>query len=306
MSVVEGALIYSNLLVLLSIGLTLTYITTAVPNFAQGSFAVFGSYVSLTLLRLLGIHPYQSLPISFLLGGVLGLVVYTLILRPLIRREATVVMLMIATLAADLILLGAIGAYSNYLSKITKKSVVKFIFTPYDFNIFGTSAILIVSYVVIVLSLAFLFLLLYKTNFGIALRASMENPDLAEVMGINVEHTRMFSWFLSGAFAAMAGTLLPFRQEIVPATGAIIIVSIFAASIVGGLASIYGALIGGYIIGLSESLLTYALSLVFGTGLLVYNRVVSLVVLVITLIFAPKGLTGINWRRILWKKSYST
>ena len=163
-----------------------------------------------------------------------------------------------------------------------------------------------VSYVVIVLSLAFLFLLLYKTNFGIALRASMENPDLAEVMGINVEHTRMFSWFLSGAFAAMAGTLLPFRQEIVPATGAIIIVSIFAASIVGGLASIYGALIGGYIIGLSESLLTYALSLVFGTGLLVYNRVVSLVVLVITLIFAPKGLTGINWRRILWKKSYST
>ena len=306
MGVVEGALVYSNLLVLLSIGLTLTYITTAVPNFAQGSFAVFGSYVSLTLLRLYNVHPYQSLPTSFILGGLLGLLVYIAILRPLIRREATIVILMIATLATDLILLGIIGAYSDYLGKITKGSAVKFIFTQYDFEIFGHTAILFVSYVVIVLSLAFLFLLLYKTNFGIALRASMENPDLAEVMGINVEHTRMFSWFLSGAFAAMAGTLLPFRQEIVPATGAIIIVSIFAASIVGGLASIYGALIGGYIIGLSESLLTYALSLVFGTGLLVYNRVVSLVVLVITLIFAPKGLTGINWRRILWKKSYST
>ncbi len=80
-----------------------------------------------------------------------------------------------------------------------------------------------------------LFLLLYKTKFGIALRASMENPSLAEIVGVDVERARMFSWILSGALAAMAGTLLPFRQEIVPAGGALMIVSIFATSIVGGL-----------------------------------------------------------------------
>ncbi len=301
--VLEGAIIYSNLLVLLSIGLTITYITTAVPNFAQGSFAVFGSYIALTMLRLFGIHPYYSIPIALIFGGLLGVAVYLFILKPLIDREAEIVILMIATLALDLILLGFLGAYSDYLGGITKKAAKKFIFTPYDFNIGSTSAIFIVSIIVIAIILASLFLLLYKTKFGVALRASMENPALAEIMGVNVEYTRIFSWFLSGSLAAVAGCLLPFRQEIVPLTGSIIIVSIFAASIVGGLASIYGALIGGYIVGVSESLVTYQLSTILGSGVLVYSKVVSLIVLVVMLILAPQGLTGVKWRKIKWLKS---
>jgi len=299
MGLLEGAIIYANLLVLLSIGLTLTYITTAVPNFAQGSFAVFGSYVALTLSRLAGIHPYHSLLICFILGGVLGWLTYLLALKPLIRREANVVTLMIATLAWDLILLGIIGAYSEILGRATHSFGSKFIFTHLDFSIVGLPAIFPVSTVVIVITLSGLFLLLYKTKFGVALRASMENPSLAEIMGVDIEHTRMFSWFLSGALAAMAGCLLPFKQEVVPATGAIIIVSIFAASIVGGLGSIYGALLGGYIVGLSESLITYEISIFMGTGVLVYGKVVSLLILIATLLVAPRGLTGVKWRKVV-------
>ncbi|AIG98270.1 MULTISPECIES: branched-chain amino acid ABC transporter permease [Archaeoglobus] len=301
-NIIEGSLIYSNLLVLLSIGLTITYITTAVPNFAQGSFAVFGAYIALTMLRLFGIHPYASLPVTFILGGLLGIAAYILVLRPLIQRGATVVIMMIATLAFDLILLGIIGSYSDTLASITRKSTSKYTFIPTDFTIFSFSASLFVSSLVIILVLASLAVLLYKTKFGIALRASMENPALAEVMGVNVEYTRIFSWFLSGALAAMAGCLLPFKYEIVPSTGAIIIVSIFASSIVGGLSSIYGALIGGYIIGFSETSVTYGLSTFFGAGLLLYGRVVSLIVLVITLVLAPRGITGVNWRRVSWRK----
>ena len=306
MSVVEGAIIYANLLVLLAIGLTLTYITTAVPNFAQGSFAVFGSYVALSFLRFFKIHPYVSIPFGFIFGGLLGLATYLFVLRPLIKREASIVTLMIATLAWDLILLGIIGAYSGYISKVTHKPGMKFIFTYLDFEIAGIPAIFFVSTLVIALTLAGLLFLLYKTKFGIALRASMENPALAEIMGINVEYTRLFSWFLSGALASMAGCLLPFKQEIVPATGALIIVSIFASSIVGGLSSIFGALLGGYIVGISESLITYGLSLVFGTGVLVYSKVVSLVILVITLLIIPKGLVSIKWRKVIrWLGSTS-
>jgi branched-chain amino acid transport system permease protein len=304
MSVLEGAIIYSNLLVLLAIGLTMTYITTAVPNFAQGSFAVFGSYIAITLLRLLGVHPYLSIPVAFVLGGGLGVVIYTGVLRPLINRGAQIVILMIATLAVDLILLGLIGAYSDYLGMITKKSAKKFIFTPYDFPVLNLTGIFFVSILVIVLILFGLYLLLYKTKFGVAMRASMENPSLAEIMGVNVENTRLASWILSGALAAVAGVLLPFRQEIVPMTGGIIIVSIFASSIVGGLGSIFGALLGGYIVGISESFVTFQLSGIFGPGILVYSRVISLVVLVITLILAPKGLVSIKWRRIKWLKSF--
>lgn len=301
-NIIEGSLVYSNILVLLSIGLTLTYITTAVPNFAQGSFAIVGSYVALTMLRLFGIHPYISLPIAFIFGGLLGIATYVFILRPLIQRGASVVILMIATLAFDLILLGIIGSYSDTLAIITRKSASKFTFIPTDFTILSFSASLFVSALVIILVLASLVFLLYKTKFGIALRASMENPALAEVMGVNVEHTRIFSWFLSGALAAMAGCLLPFKYEVVPSTGAIIIVSIFASSIVGGLSTIYGALLGGYIIGFSETSVTFGLSTFFGSGILLYGRVVSLLVLVATLILAPKGLTGVKWRRLLWSK----
>jgi len=300
MGVIEGALIYANLLTLLALGLTLTYITTGVPNFAQGSFAVFGSYISLTLFYLFRIHPYISLPFVFLLGSLLGLVTYLLILKPLIEKGASVVVLMIATLAWDLILLGLIGAYSEWLAEITQKPCTNFIFTYLDFNIFGFPAILIVSSLAILIILVALLILLYKTKFGIALRASMENPELAEIMGVNVEYTRLFSWLLSGSLAAVAGCLLPFKQEIFPATGSAIIVSIFAASIVGGLSNIYGALLGGYIVGLSESLVTYYLSIIFGTGVLVYSKVVSLIILIATLLLAPKGLVGIRWRNLIF------
>jgi len=320
MPVIEGAIIYANLIVLLSLGLTMTYITTAVPNFAQGSFAVFGSYIALTLMRIHHLNPIYyiigepsgkedvfkyimaSIPISFLLGGILGITIYIFVLKPLISRGAEVVMLMIATLAVDLILLGAIGAYAGYLKSVTKKGAVKFIFTPYDIKIWGTQGIFVVSILVILILLFSLFLLLYKTKFGVAMRASMENPSLAEIMGVNVEYTRIFSWFLSGGLAAVAGCLLPFRQEIVPLTGGLIIVSIFAASIVGGLGTIYGALFGGYIIGVSESYITYLLSTIVGSFILVYGRVISLVILVITLILAPKGLTGVKWRKI-WRRN---
>lgn len=307
MAVLEGAIVYSNLLVLLGIGLTITYITTGVPNFAQGSMAVCGSYLSMTLWLTSGLHPYYSLLFSFIIGGGIGVGIYAFVLRPLVRKEATVVTLMIATLAVDLILLGILGAYSETLADLTKKATKKFIFTPMDFNLFGYDAILVISSCIILLLLLILFFLLYRTRFGIALRASMENPALAEIMGVDVEHTRLFSWFLSGSLAAVAGSMLPFRQEIVPVTGTLIIVSIFAASIVGGLRSIYGALAGGYIIGISESLVTFYLSIALGPGVLVYGKVVSLIVLVIALIAAPMGIAGLGiWRSKRWRWNSSS
>lgn len=307
MTVLEGAVVYSNLLVLLCIGLTITYITTGVPNFAQGSMAVFGSYLSLTLWHIFGLHPYYSLFLSFFFGGAIGVGIYLLVLRPLIRKEAMVVTLMIATLAVDLILIGILGAYAETLGNLTRKATAKFIFTPMDFKIFGSEAVLVISSFIILLFLFSLFLLLYKTRFGIALRASMENPALAEIMGVNVEYTRLFSWFLSGSLAAVAGSMLPFRQEIVPLTGTIMIVSVFAASVVGGLRSIYGALAGGYIVGISESLVTFYLSKILGPDVLVYGKVVSLILLILALIVAPMGIAGLSiWRSRKWRLGTSS
>ena len=296
--IIEGAIIYSNLLVLLALGLTLTYITTKVPNFAQGSYAIVGSYTALTFLKLFNINPYYSLPILFVVGGIVGYITY-LCLKPLIKRNSSVEILMIATLAIDLIILGAIGAYSEILSGIVGTTQAKFVFANVDFSLFGFRGILFVSTIVVIILIGLLYLLLYKTKFGIALRASMENPALSQTMGIDVEKTRMFSWILSGGLAGIAGGLLPYMQEIVPLTGDLIIISIFAASVVGGLRYINGALLGGYIIGLSESLITYGLSLIFGAGFLVYGKVVSLIIMILTLLISPSGIYSLDWKKII-------
>ncbi len=298
--VLEGSIIYSNLLVLLALGLTLTYITTGVPNFAQGSFAIVGSYIALSIKNFLNLNPYFSLPFGLIGGGILGFICY-LLLKPLIKRNASVEILMIATLAIDLILLGVIGAYSEILSHIVGFTQAKFVFAQYDFYFHGIKGIFFISSLVTGFLLFSLYLLLYKTKFGTALRASMENPSLAETMGIDVEKTRLFSWVLSGALAGVAGVLLPYMQEIVPMTGDFMIISIFAASIVGGLSHISGALLGGYIIGFSESTVTYYLSYIFGSGFLVYGKVVSLIIMVIVLLLVPQGLITLNWKKIFMR-----
>ncbi|WP_456369728.1 branched-chain amino acid ABC transporter permease [Geoglobus sp.] len=306
MGVLEGAVTYANLLTLLALGLTLTYITTSVPNFAQGSFAVFSSYLAYLIYKIFNTSTYASIPFAVIFGGLIGVVTYVAVLRPLIKRDASILILMIATLAWDLILLGLIGIFSETMSKYLGTYASKFIFPYYlDFKLFGIQGIFFSSTLAIAVSLSVLLFLLYRTKFGIAMRASMENPSLAEIMGVNVETTRLFSWFLSGAFAGLAGALLPFKQEIVQATGQIIIVSIFAASIVGGLATLYGAIVGGYLVGLSESLVTFWLSKFFGTSVLVYSKAISLVILVVTLLVIPQGLATINWRRYVWRSKRS-
>lgn len=300
-SVIEGAIVYANLLTLLCLGLTITYITTKVPNFAQGSFAIVGSYIAWTLFHVYRLHPYLSIPIAFIIGGIVGLLIYVIVLRPLVHKGASSVILMISTLGIDLILVGIFGAYADYISRVTHEIATRFVFTYLDFNIGFIPAILPISCITIIILLISLLLLLYKTKFGIALRASVENPFLAETLGINTERVRLFSWFLSGALAGVAGCLLPFKQEIYPATGSLILPSVFAASIVGGFESIYGALVGAYLIGFSETLITYGLSILFGTQMLVYSKAVSLTALIITLIVAPQGLMGVNWRKIFEK-----
>ncbi|AIY90843.1 branched-chain amino acid ABC transporter permease [Geoglobus acetivorans] len=299
---VNNAVIYANLLTLLAISLTITYITTSVPNFAQGSFAVFASYFAYLTYTIFNFPtPYFSIPFSIMFGALIGVSTYLLVLKPLIQKEASILILMIATLSWDLILLGLIGIFSESMSKMIMADASKFNFISLDFKLAGIKGILISSTLAVVFSLAFLFFLLYRTKFGVAMRASMENPSLAEIMGVNVETTRLFSWLLSGAFSGLAGALLPFLQETFQTTGQMIIVSIFAASIVGGLSTIYGAILGGYLVGLSESLVTFWLSKIFGMSVLVYTKAVSLTILILTLLFIPKGLTSVNWRRYIWR-----
>src|SRR5579864_6533764 len=100
----------------MALGLTLTYITTKVPNFAYGSFVTTGIYTAYSLNILYHTSPYVSAPFAFLLGGLGSVGMYLGILRTLARRGSSLVSLMIATLAVDIAFTGLIGLYTQYFN----------------------------------------------------------------------------------------------------------------------------------------------------------------------------------------------
>ena len=293
------AIIFSSLLTLLSIGLTLTYLTTKVPNFAHGTFAAVGAYVTLTTVNMWHANPYHYLFLAFLIGGVIALAQYLGIFRPLMRRGATIIGLMITTLAIEFILLAALNIYADYLSTQLKWRSRYFLLTPHDVIIAGQRGLLIIAPTLAAVTVILLYLILTRTRFGVAMRAAIENSSLASVVGINVNLVYAVSWFLAGGLAGLSGGLLPLWFPGNPDMGGKLIVSTFAASIVGGLFNIYAAVLGGFLIGLAEVLGTSYLASQLGAWIIPYRPLIPLIAIAITLLLAPKGLVGVNWRRVV-------
>jgi len=295
------AIVFSSLLTLLSIGLTLTYLTTKVPNFAHGTFAAVGAYVTLTVVMHPDIqgHAYHYLFLALIIGGMSALAQYLIVFRPLMRRGATIVGLMITTLAIEFILLAVLNIYADYLSEEFKMRSRYFLLAPYDIDIAGQRGLLIAAPTLAAVTVTLLYLALTRTKFGVAMRAAIEDSSLASVVGINVNLVYAVSWFLAGGLAGLSGALLPLWFPGNPDMGGKLIVSTFASSIIGGLISIYGAVLGGFLIGFAEILGTSYLASWLGAWVIPYRPLIPLIAIAVTLLLAPRGLAGVNWRGIL-------
>lgn len=293
----RDAVIFASLLSLLSIGLTLTYLTTRVPNFAHGSFATVGVYLSLTAVKVQQIVPYSMLPLAFGVSGMIALSLYLLILRPLRLRGASILIQMIATLAFDLLLLAALNITADYFSTVLKITSRDFTLRSFDVFFGEQPGVLVVGPTLAIVLVASLGVLLTRTKFGAAMRATIENPHLSSVLGVNVNLVYSVSWFLAGGFGGIAGVLTSLWFASSPDIGSFIIPSIFAASIVGGLFHIYGAILGGVLVGFAEILGTRFLLTPLGLSS-AFRPIVPLAIISITLLIVPGGLMGVNWRAV--------
>lgn len=300
-SIYSDAIVFASLLSLLSIGLTLTYLTTRVPNFAHASFATIGVYVALVATRIWEVTPYVAIPISFVISGLVAVSLYTFILKPLIKKGASQAILMIATLAFDLVIIAILNITADYIVRVFQVTSREFTLRSYDMEVLGLPMIVFVAPVTITILAITLYIMLKKTKFGIAMRAATENSDLSEIMGINVKLIYGVSWMLGGGLAGIAGSLMSLWFQGDPNLGPLLIPSVFAASIAGGFLSIYGAIAGGMLLGLTEILGTRFLAGEFGSWLVAYRPLIPLAFIVATLMLAPRGLAGINWSR-LWRR----
>jgi len=294
----SDAIIFASLLALLSIGLTLTYLTTRVPNFAHASFATIGVYTALVTTRVWDTTPYIAIPIAFVISGVVAVALYTFILKPLIRKGASQAIQMVATLAFDLIVIALLNIFADYIVKTYQVTSREFTLRSYDVEFMGLPLIVFAAPITIAVLAITLHIVLKKTKFGIAMRAATENSDLSGIVGINVKLIFGVAWLLGGGIAGIAGALMSLWFQGDPSLGPQLIPSVFAASIVGGFFSIYGAIAGGLLVGLTEVLGTRFLAGEFGSWLIAYRPLIPLVFIVVTLLLAPRGLAGINWSRL--------
>jgi branched-chain amino acid transport system permease protein len=295
---------YSSIIALLSSGVTLTYMTTKVPNFAQGTIATVGVYLAFTVVKIWSASPYAYAIVAFGICGLAGSGLYYLVMKPLLKRAASLVTLMIATVGYDLFLISLINIYADYLTNAYRVSTRKFNigYSDFRFNapLLGTNlpGIFLVGPLTVGVLTVVLHLVLTRTRFGVAMRATVENPPLAGVVGINIDRVYSMSWFVSGGLAGLAGLFAGVFLTGNPDLGIVLLPSIFAASIVGGLTNIYGALLGGFIAGNAEILGTGYFALYWSTEILKYQSFVPLIFIVVTLLVAPSGITGVDWRSL--------
>jgi branched-chain amino acid transport system permease protein len=293
------AIVIGCLYALMSMGLTLTYMTTKVPNFAHGSFVTVGVYLAFTLYHFDKVLAYYSIPFSFLLVGGTAVAIYRFVLKPLSARGASIVSLMISTLAIDIAFIGIFGIYSDLLANNYKIFNSRFfLLADSDISILGLRGLTIIAPFFLALVTVILWLALTKTKFGIAMRAAVENPNLAGVLGINIERVYLASWFLAGGLAGLAGSLMVLWLPGNPHVGSDLIVAIFASSILGGLFSVYGAVVGGLMVGGLTVLVTVYGSQLLGSWVDAWEVGIPMLIMAFSLLIVPKGITAVDWRHL--------
>lgn len=290
-------LTYSSLLSMMALGVTLLYRTTKVADFAHASLVTSGAYVAFSIVVVAHPDPYVGAPLAFVIVGGLGLLLFYGVLEPMRRRHSSTVMLMVATLAFDIVLFGVVNIIADDLASTYLVPSRNILLSSSDFTFMGQPGIFFVAVGVLSLCSVVLYILLTFTTLGIALRASMENSGLAQAIGVNVTLMLAISWFAAGGLAGVSGALLPMWTLVNPNTGTVLLASIFCASIVGGLDEIYGAVLGGFLLGFVDVVGTSVLASIFGSWIAFYEPAVPLVVLCATLVLAPKGLAGVLSRR---------
>ena len=300
---VEDLTIFVSFLILVSVGITLTYMTSKVPNFAQGTFVTLGIYVSLTVVQVWRSNPYLASILAFGIGGLASYVMYRFAIAPQIRRNAPTTALIMTTVAIDTLFIGIFNSYADYLQLSLGITSRLFLLKSSDFLLFGENGILFVAPTLVAALVTTLYFILTRTRFGIAMRAAVVRPALASVLGINVQRVYAISWFTAGGLAGAAGALYPLWFQGSPDVAfSALLISGFAGSILGGLLSIWGAFIGGCIMGLAELLGTTLLSEALGTWIIGYRIGIPLTVMVITLLIMPEGITSVGWKAIIRRR----
>lgn len=293
LDLLANGLIYGCFYALMAVGLAMIFGVLKIVNFAHGEFFMIGAYAYVLIALKLGVSPWLALPCAAIAGAALGWVVERLLMRPLYQGYASWGFMkdeyaVVVTFGLSLLLINLVdkivGPYSFKGPSLIEAS--RFALGPVMLT--GQKAIATVVAIAIMVGLA---LFLKKSVWGKQIQAVAQNRLGASLAGIDATRTTSLIFVISGMLAALSGALLAPMVNPSPDVGAFPAIKSYVIVVLGGMGSVWGAMVAALILGVSEAFFS-----VYGSY--DYRDAFGLVILVAVLLLRPQGLFGEKGREV--------
>lgn len=277
-----------------AMGLTLSYGVMKFANFAHGDFMTLGMFLAYIVIGNLGWAGGRIEPFSFGWGiipavmlaiagvGALAVLADWVIHRRLRNRGSGIITMAIASLGLGIMLRATVQMIWGPTAVRFTTGINPAITLPGDLKVKPDQFFIVGLTIVIALCL---YVLLYKTRLGKAMRATSDNSELAAIAGIDTERIRQATWAIAGGLTAVAGVMFAVQSQLRFDSGFTFLLPMFAATILGGIGNPWGALVGGLVVGIASEVSTQWIDPGFKLG-------VPFVLLIMMLLVRPRGLFG--------------
>lgn len=286
--------VYGMILVMIALGLSLILGLMGVVNFAHGALFMLGGYFAFAAVAQLGLPFWTALIIAPICVGIAGAAIEVLTLRPLYSEEPIVGLLLTfgLTLMIDEVVRFTWG------SRPLSYDIPQYFSQPLSLGLISISVIRVFTVAIGVLSVLLLYLMIVRTDFGLTIRAGVQDVEMTEMVGVNLPIRFTATFMIGSMIAGLAGVLRTAEVGLSPDLGASFIVLAFVVIVVGGIGSLFGSVIAGLLIGWAQFLtpgMLAAAAYYTGVELLTFqgfSRVVPFIVMIVVLLDRPRGLFG--------------
>ncbi|WP_273753309.1 branched-chain amino acid ABC transporter permease [Leuconostoc mesenteroides] len=280
-----NGLMLGSVYALLALGYTMVYGIIKLINFAHGDIYMLGAYFGYFFIKVLHLNFFIALILAMAVSAIIGVVIEYIAYRPL--RHSPRIAVLISALGISFLLENGM----TYLYGSDQRSFPQAIKTVqyhfYGIQVSNIQLIIAVTSIVLMLLLTYI---VKNTKMGRAMRAVSADPDAASLMGININHTISFTFAIGSALAAAGGVLIGlYYNSIDPLMGMTPGLKAFVAAVLGGIGIIPGAAVGGWLIGILETM-------VQATAFSDYKDAIVYAMLIIILLIKPTGILGKNKR----------
>lgn len=285
-----NAILLGSMYALVAIGLSMVYGILRLINFAHGDILMLSAYMGLFFLVSIKASFLVVLIVPMILGGIIGIIVERIAYRPL--RKAPEVALLITSLAVSMFIENL--AIMVLSPRPRRFMIPSFLSKPHFIGAINFRNIDILIFIVTIALVIILTVFVRKTKVGIAMRATSESINTSYLMGINVNNTIMITFAIGSLLAGAAGVMFASKYgRIEPFMGFLPGLKAFVASVIGGIGSLPGAVIGGYLLGFAEILFVGFLPpQVSG-----YRDGFVFLLLILVLLIKPSGIFGMTEKR---------